>query len=253
MKIILGHHRAAALSPFWWLQASSLSIGVGNPVSLWQDSSTSGFDVAQSDATHQPILSNSYNAVSGLFDGPFHVVRFQPADAAPFQQEYLVGGNWGALDNFGATTFYFVARTDNGVSIAEKRNNTYPNNAGWEFTGNIKTEIDQDFSDGANTYTDTSYRGADYYHLFVWKFVSLTEWHLYIDSVEDASFVANFSTYGTPTTFTTSNTVLVGGIRGTPISGLSGEIAEIRAYTGAHDDTTRNTVENALNAIYSLW
>lgn len=255
MRLILGHRHVP--SPIWWLRASDLALSVGDPVTDWLDRTPNHYDVAQADATKQPIFSDSYNSGSGLFDGPFRVVKFPGVivGVGPYYHgyTYLIGGNYPLLDNFGTMTFYVVGRAKadfaSDVVFASKGDSSF-NPLWWFDATEVGAFFDVGGVDELRAKTSVDYSSTPDYHIFTMTKDSNTL-GMYVNGVYD-TVVLNPGPVGS---FANSGNVYVGAVySGSLITyALLGEIAEIRAYAGAHDATTRALIQGELNAVYHLF
>ncbi len=224
-----------------WFKADGLSGLVnGDAVSVWPDATGRGYDATQDVSSRRPTY------VTGAIHG-LPAVRFNAADstsllfARPVEDAFTIFCVYQSSQGLGTGThFYQGAGLVNGEVATVVNDFGLSLNADGKLlagTGNPDTtiaSIDSGFNDGQP-------------HLVTFKRTRSTgALELYVDGSAQGSATGGRQSLTAPVR-------LALGAQQTLLNYLTGDIAEVRIYSGALSDGDRIAEEKALSCKYGLW
>lgn len=218
------------------LEADTLSLSDGDPVSTWADQSGNGNDFTQTgDARPTRQTISTYPAV--VFDGV---------------EDWMSGGNF--ADNLSSASIIMavgiVSGSTKGVIVAKMNN--YITGAGWAVLSLGNEFIAQ--NDGGNEYYDLiiAHSLQTEPQIATYEIVSINELHGYINGVNDDD--DNLTSHvGTVTNIGNSEDVRLGTFGNEASAGYIGmNLYAVRIYEPALSPVARAAVEAELGARYGI-
>lgn len=223
-------------TPLLDLEADTLVLSDGDPVSTWADQSINGHDFTSSGGNRP-----TYHTGAG-----YPYVEFSIA----FQQ-YLVGGDF--ADNLSSFTVFVVAHSPRAtMTLISKTDPTTIAARGWAIVilNSGSGIYDQfDLYTALDQYSEQVQAGylADSKQVLTFEMISVDDLHIYTNGALDDYNIP--STSGA-SNFSTSEPVRIGH---EDYGGYyQGKIYAIRIYTPAPDSTQRSAIEAELAARYGI-
>jgi hypothetical protein len=230
------------------LQADTLALNDGDPVSTWPDASGNGYDFTQSGSA-RPAYAADYNDHPSVF---FNSPNNEP--------QWLLGQNWATLDDMDSFSVFVVCSTDqnanNDIVIAKiKTIETQYFDRGWCIMDTQPNIIEHGTPDPDKISLggiDTAHGGYDNIeHVFTGEFISKTEAHVYYNGDNSTEHIDH---YGVVTDYGNNLPVTIGVeyIDAMPVWFIYGYISAILMCVPAPSAADRAAIEARLADRYGV-